>query len=100
MAIVVIPETGEIVEHEDRTYPVPPPEYFVDSAGYGVEWHEDRNLRELGAEVIAEYPRFAFLDSYDVTVTFLWRKKGGESAGQDVLARAVRVSGLLAHYRD
>jgi len=76
----------------DARYPAP-----SENTMEGVEFAQAADLEEIGQALIyAHRATFSHLDS--LTVTYLWRAKGGKSAGKPVLGKCQKPAGLLAYF--
>lgn len=86
-----------LVTGEDPTEPFPLPKMI-----YG-EYQKAPELKRIGEALLAHYAETTFLHIHQnlqgmPTFSWLWRAKGGNSGGNDVLAKIVQPSGLARFY--
>ena len=75
----------------DAPYPAPQESLFGDE-----DFIDARNLADIGQRLIQDCEEFAHL--CESTVTFLWKREGGEKQGQATLGMCVKPSGMVRHF--
>lgn len=73
-----------------------PPPASAFSAEEGIEYVEAPELERRAQELIARYREIAFLAS--VSITYLWKGKGGKKGGKARLGACQAASGLVAYF--
>lgn len=63
----------------------------------GADFLADTALTALFAEVVEQYPRLHHIVDHDISVTVLWKRKGGKKQGAPTMAKCVKPSGLAGH---
>lgn len=63
----------------------------------GADFLPDASLDEIGGDLIEMYPN-DLGHLADVTISYLWRRKGGKKAGAPIMGKAVKPSGLLTAF--
>lgn len=79
----------------DKPYPVPTQSKFVDVDGRKVEFLPDDQATSIMQRLLADYDGFAKLADFDIEI--LWKKKGGNSGGMDILGKCTKPSGAFKH---
>jgi len=64
----------------------------------GADFLADTALTELFAEVVEQYPRLQHIIDHDISVSVLWKRKGGKKQGAPTFAKCVKPSGLAGHF--
>jgi len=67
-----------------------------DKAFRGNEYLPAKDLDRMVKSLLGDQERF--IDFQNLSISCLWKKKGGTSKGRAVLAKITAVSGLLTHY--
>lgn len=81
-------------------YPTPADGDFEDApTGRVFEYMRAPDLTEIGYEVLGDYADH-LQPALDFSIEFMWKRKGGESGGNSVLGRCVKVGGLAGFYAD
>lgn len=80
----------------ERGVQPPPAEAFVDEGGERTPFLPAPELADLAAQLLARHTHLAHL--LGLEVVYLWKAEGGKSAGQDVLGKCQKPSGLLRHF--
>jgi len=70
-------------------------EYFVpdEQVFENGDWHEAKDLREVGDALIERHEELAHL--MEMNVVFYWKRTGGASGGNPVMGKCRKVSGDL-----
>lgn len=98
--LTVVTPDGEILESPAEPLPssksiTPPAELFFDDE---IEFMVADELRTRADELIKRYPEISFLSS--VSITYLWKGKGGTKGGKARLGACQKPSGLLKFLSD
>lgn len=81
---------------EAEVFPVPDDSLFD---AIGAEFYGDPVLDRLGAEVINRYmDHFGFILNFNFGVSFLWKRKGGNSKRRLVLGKCTKPGPMLRHF--
>lgn len=90
---------GPEVEPE-APYPAPPAELFQDPddpSGWR-DFLPAPDLEEIGKRLIGECEELKHIADY--RVLYLWKRKGGQRAGQPTLGKCIKASGPAKHFGD
>lgn len=64
----------------------------------GKDFLTDAVLDTLMADVISSFEVFGHIEEHGISVSVLWKRKGGKSHGSPTFAKCVKPSGLLSHF--
>jgi hypothetical protein len=64
----------------------------------GADFLADEVLDMNCWDVVREYERLHVITDHDITLTAVWKRKGGKSHGSAVLAKCVKTSGLARFF--
>lgn len=64
----------------------------------GGDFLDDPALGGILDELVRQYDRLAVIEDHGISVSVLWKRKGGKKQGAPTFAKCQKPSGLLAHF--